>query len=354
MSATAAQPETIASPPVIHNCPNCSHWLPDGTLACPDCQTLTYGEHLTELAMSAQELEQQQKWVAARDRWKMALLWLPQETRQSVSIQAHIAELDGRLRAEEDTKAKWTKRLGPFAPVALFLIKAKSYWFLIFKLKFLVGFLAYFGLYWVAFGWKFAVAFMLTLTLHEMGHYVAVKRRGWKVDLPMFLPGLGAYVRWQGKGATVEDLAEISLAGPLAGFAVALVSYGIFFATHSPFFHLMAYLGAWINFVNLFAAVLPFIALDGALAAFALSRVQRALIAATSLIFFGLTVSQNVDGDLSGPHTRWSFLIIGGSMAWRAMGRDAPEQGSGKIFALFQGLVVALGVLMLASAIPGM
>ena len=34
---------------VIHNCPACSHWLPEGTLACPDCQTLTYGAHLSGL-----------------------------------------------------------------------------------------------------------------------------------------------------------------------------------------------------------------------------------------------------------------------------------------------------------------
>jgi Zn-dependent protease len=238
--------------------------------------------------------------------------------------------------------------------VALFLIKAKSYLFLLLKLKFLWTAIIYFVIYSGLFGWRFALALLVSVFLHEMGHYVAVKRRGWKVELPMFLPGFGAYVRWQGEGATVEDLAEISLAGPLAGFAVALACYGIYFWTHSAFFQMMAYLGAWVNFVNLFAVVFPFIALDGALAAFALSRVQRALIAATGLILFGLTVSQNTGAQLDGPNTRWSFLIIGGSMAWRAMGRDVPERGSGKIFALFQGLVVALGVLMLVAAIPGM
>ena len=53
MSATVLPPE-LATPETIHSCPNCSHWLPDGTLACPDCQTLTYGQYLGRLASGAQ------------------------------------------------------------------------------------------------------------------------------------------------------------------------------------------------------------------------------------------------------------------------------------------------------------
>jgi Zn-dependent protease/uncharacterized Zn finger protein (UPF0148 family) len=355
MSATVLPPESVAvPPPVIHNCPNCSHWLPDGTLACPDCQTLTYGEHLTELATDAQQLEQQQKWAEARDRWKMALLWLPEETRQSASIQQHIAQLDARLKAVDDQKAKWTKRLGPFAPIALFLIKFKTYLFLALKFKFLLSFVAYFGIYWALFGWRFAVALAVSVLLHEMGHYVAAKRRGLQVDLPMFLPGLGAYVRWYGQGISREDLASIALAGPFAGMLVALASYGIFLGTHSPFFQMMAFLGAWLNLFNLFPVPLPFIALDGAQASYALSRMQRLLVAATFLIFFGLTVSQNINGDLFGPNTHWMFLILGGGMAWRSLANDVPEEASSKSFAYFQGLAIVLGILLLRTQIPGM
>src|SRR5271155_5350135 len=89
MSATVLPPEP-AAPDVIHSCPNCRHWLPDGTLACPDCQTLTYGAHLGTLAAEAQALEQQGQWPQARDRWRSALGFLPPETRQAVSIQQHI------------------------------------------------------------------------------------------------------------------------------------------------------------------------------------------------------------------------------------------------------------------------
>jgi Zn-dependent protease/uncharacterized Zn finger protein (UPF0148 family) len=353
MAATVAGNQELA-PEVIHSCPTCSHWLPDGTLACPDCQTLTYGQHLSQVATQAQLLEREQKWTEARGAWQSTLPWLPQETRQAASIRDHIAQLDRRIQAEEDQKAKWTKRLGPFAPIALFLLKAKSWLFLLLKAKFLFSFLAYFGIYWALFGPQFAIVLVTTVFLHEMGHYVAVKRRGLKADLPVFLPGLGAYVRWYHQGVSVQDLGAIALAGPAAGLGVALIAYAIYLPTHSPFFHLMAYMGAWINLFNLFPVAFLF-AFDGAQAAIALNRMQRILVAATFLLFFGLTVSMNPGGNPSGPNTHWMFLILGLGMAWRALGQDAPRgESSGRIFAYFQILAIGLGALLLRSQIPGM
>src|SRR5277367_2798386 len=113
MPATAI-PSTPVAPPEVHNCPSCSHWLPEGTLACPDCQTLTYGVHLSQIAHSAQGLEQEQRWVEARERWTSALRWLPEETPQAESVRQHVAQIDARLKAVDEQKAKWTKRLGPF------------------------------------------------------------------------------------------------------------------------------------------------------------------------------------------------------------------------------------------------
>src|ERR1700761_3596221 len=122
MSTATPLPSEPVPPPEIHNCPSCSHWLPDGTLACPDCNTLTYGQYLRELAGSAHAFEQQGKWVEARERWRWTLKWLPENAEQAAGIQQHIAKIDSRLQAEEDRKARWTKRLGPFAPIALFLL----------------------------------------------------------------------------------------------------------------------------------------------------------------------------------------------------------------------------------------
>jgi Zn-dependent protease len=331
---------------VIHNCPSCSHWLPEGTLACPDCQTLTYGVYLSQLATSAQQLEQEQKWVEARERWKSALRWLPEDAPQTETVRQYIAQIDARLKSAEDQKAKWTKRLGPFAPIALFLMKIKSAIFLLFKLKFLLSFLAFFGIYWMLFGWKFAAGFIVCLFIHEMGHYVALKRRGLKADLPVFVPMMGAYVRWYSQGVSLEDLATISLAGPFAGLLAAFACYGLFVATHAPIFMVLVYVGAWINFLNLF----PLLGLDGAQATFALSRLQRGLIASTCIVLFGLSIT---NGDLFGPSTLWIFLIVGLGMAWRCFTHE-PEKPSTKTFLYFQALVLILGVIVYRTQFAGM
>lgn len=336
MDGTVLSPE-LARPETIHSCPACSHWLPEGTLACPDCQTLTYSQHLGAIAFAAQQLEREQRWSEARERWRSALEWLPPETSQAAGVQQHIAQIDARLKAVEDQKARWTRRLGPFAPVALFLLKAKSYLFLLFKLKFLISLFAFFGIYWALFGWQFALGFTGGLFVHEMGHYLAVKRRGLKADLPMFIPGMGAYVRWYHDGVSREDIAAIALAGPLFGLTVALGFLAAWIELHSRICIVMAYVTAWVNFVNL----IPVFIFDGAHATYALSRMQRTLIAATCILFFGLTIT---NGDPFGTSTQWIFLIVGLAMGYRCLTNDVPETPSTNTFLYFQALIVVLGL----------
>jgi Zn-dependent protease len=345
MSATVLPPEP-APPVTIHNCPNCSHWLPDGTLACPDCQTLTYGQHLGTLAGSAQQLEQEQKWVEARDLWRSALMWLPGNTRQAESIQQHIASIDQRLKAQEDTKARWTKRLGPLAPIVFFLLKAKSALFVLLKLKFLFGVLSFFGLYWLIFGWKFAAGFTLSIAIHELGHFIAAKKRGLKVDLPMFIPGFGAYVRWYGMGVSREDLAGIALAGPLAGLLAALGFWGLFAVTHHPLLLVLANVTAWLNVVNLIATFW----LDGAKATFALSRMQRVMVAVTCVIFFGLT-SASDPMEFGNINNHYVFLVIAATMGWRCFTNDAPDEPHTSTLTYYVGLLLVLGLVLHMSGI---
>jgi Zn-dependent protease len=325
----------------------CSHWLPDGTLVCPECQTLTYGAYLSQLAAQAQQMEQQQMWVEARELWRSALQWLPPETQQAMSVERHIAQIDARLKLAEDQKAKWTKRLGPFAPIALFLMKIKSFLFLALKAKFLFGLLGFFAIYWAIYGWQFAVGFTACLFIHEMGHYVAVKRRGLKADLPIFFPGFGAYVRWYSQGVSREDLAAIALAGPLYGLTAALACLALYWGTHLGIFIVLTYVGAWVNFLNL----LPILGLDGAQATYALSKMQRGLLAATCIVFFALTVQ---GGDFSGAGVLWIFLIVGLGMVWRVFTRDEPEEPNTRIFLYFQGLILVLGLIVYKTQFMGM
>ena len=348
MSAIVLPPEPVA-PLTIHSCPSCSHWLTDGTLACPDCHTLTYGQHLGDLAASAQQLEQELKWAEARDRWHSALQWLPGDTRQAASIQEHIAAIDQRVHAQEDTKARWTKKLGQLAPAAFFLLKAKSFLFLAFKVKFLLGIFTFFGLYWALFGWKFAVGFTITIFIHEMGHYLAVKRRGLQADLPMFLPGLGAYVRWYGMGVSREDIAEIALAGPLFGLLAGLACWGLFWGTHAPVFLVLVNVTMWINLLNL----IPVLGLDGAKATYALSRLQRAMVAITCVVFFALTSARD-PWETANVNNHYVFLLIAAGMGWRCFTNDAPEEPHSGTLVYYLSLFLVLGLVLHLTPVPGL
>ena len=322
-------PPARATPAPIFNCPQCSRWLPEGTLACPECEMLVYSAHLREIALDATAQENAGEWAQARETWQQALQWLPEETKQRASIEQRIALIDTRLRAKEDKRAAWTRRLGPFAPVLLFLSKLKSFFFILLKLKFLLSFVGFFGLYWALFGWQFGLGFTLSIALHEMGHYIAAKRRGLKVDLPVFLPGLGAYVRWYNMGISLDALSSIALAGPFAGLLVAAACGGMAVALKSPLFSALAHVGAWLNLINL----IPIFGLDGAQATYSLDRTQRWLVVATALIFFGML-------------HEWPFLFIAAGMGWRLWQGGYADKPSTRTLVRFVLLLFALGTVI--------
>ena len=318
-----------SAPVPVFSCPACSHYLPEGTLACPDCGALAYAEHLRTLAIVATEQENAQHWTEAHEIWQSLLQWVPAGTKQAEAVHQRIALLNGRLRKVADTKEKWTRRLGPLAPAVFFLAKAKSLIFLLFKLKFLLGFVGFFALYWAIFGWQFGLGFTVAILLHEMGHYVAARRRGLKVDLPMFLPGLGAYVRWYSSGVSLDDLSSIALAGPFFGLLTAVACGAAAIATHNPLWSALAHVGAWLNLINL----MPILGLDGAQATYSLDRTQRWLVLATALIFFGVLHE--------GP---FAFVAIG--MAWRLWRGGYAEKPSTRTLVRFVLLLFALGVVI--------
>ena len=138
------------------------------------------------------------------------------------------------------------QRLGPVGPIAVVLAKSKVLFGAIFKLKFLLSFVAFFGFYWAAFGMKFGLGFAGLVLIHEMGHFVAIKRRGLPVEMPVFLPGFGAYVRWQALGVSPETRAAVSLAGPLAGFLASVVCAVLWWQTGNVLWAALARSGAWL------------------------------------------------------------------------------------------------------------
>lgn len=80
-------------------------------------------------------------------------------------------------------------------------------------------------------GIPFAGALLFILTTHELGHYLLSKIHRVPASLPLFIPGpphfigtFGAIIRMRGPILSRRALFDIGVAGPLAGFVVAVVA----------------------------------------------------------------------------------------------------------------------------------
>jgi Zn-dependent protease len=111
---------------------------------------------------------------------------------------------------------------------------------------------------WV-FGWRYAVGFVLLIFVHEMGHYLAARKRGLAVGAPTFVPFVGAWIQMKDMPHDVETEAFVGFAGPLAGTAAALMCYWLARQTGSELLLALAYSGCMLNLFNL----IPVSPLDG-------------------------------------------------------------------------------------------
>ena len=205
----------------------------------------------------------------------------------------------------------WAKRLGPLAPLALLLAKAKTLLFAIFKLKFLFSFAAFLGIYWALYGAWFGIGFAIMILLHELGHFVEIKRRGLPAEMPVFLPGLGAYVKWQAMGISAEVRALVSLAGPAAGLIATLIAAGLFWHTGNPLWAALAHTGAWLNLLNL----IPVWILDGVGAVQPLNKIGRVSLLAFSVLLYWWS------GEIV-------LLLLAAGFAWQLYRKQIPNDGS--------------------------
>ena len=87
----------------------------------------------------------------------------------------------------------------------------------------------------LALGIPFSFTLLLILFTHEMGHYVACRIYGIDASYPYFIPAptlfgtFGAFIRIRSAITTRRALFDVGLAGPVAGFVVALpaLAYGV-------------------------------------------------------------------------------------------------------------------------------
>jgi Zn-dependent protease len=321
----------------IRNCKRCSHELAPGSLVCDKCHALVHSEKLDQLASEAKALEAKGDFRHARETWLMGLPLLPANSRQASWIQQHARSLDsatqdsaGQAQSAPPSDNKWARKLGPVGPIAVLLAKGKMLLTAVFKLKFLLSFVAFVGIYWAAFGMKFGIGFAVLILLHEMGHFIDIKRRGLPAEMPVFLPGLGAYVRWQALGVPLETRAAVSLAGPLAGFFAALACAALWWQTGSPLWAALARAGAVLNLLNL----IPIWVLDGGQAVLALSKTER-IILLTACLALWLLLGENM-----------FFLVALGAGYQVFFAGGLPARPSRATTVYYVAVLTALGVIV--------
>jgi Zn-dependent protease len=107
--------------------------------------------------------------------------------------------------------------------------------------------------YALFFGWKFGVVFVLLILVHEMGHFLTFRNFGTPVSLPLFVPGLGAFVSSPMTSDPARN-AVAALMGPVFGVAASAACWGYGIVTGEPFWVAAAYVGFFLNLFNLIPA----------------------------------------------------------------------------------------------------
>lgn len=114
--------------------------------------------------------------------------------------------------------------------------------------------------YSLFFGWTFAAGFVLLLFVHEMGHVVQLRREGVReASAPMFIPFLGAAIFSKSLGDNALAEARVGLAGPILGTLGSAVCLVLAEATNSNLLRALAYIGFFLNLINL----IPVVPFDG-------------------------------------------------------------------------------------------
>jgi Zn-dependent protease len=149
----------------------------------------------------------------------------------------------------------WRGRLRRvFGPVVAGAIALAKWSFVLVKFG---GLFLAVGGYALIWGWRFAIGLVALIFLHEIGHFIEAKREGLHPKLPVFLPFLGAYVKYT-RGNPWQT-ARVAIAGPIFGGVASLVFYLVGVADHSDLLKALAYFGFFLNLFNL----LPFGIFDG-------------------------------------------------------------------------------------------
>jgi Zn-dependent protease len=234
----------------------------------------------------------------------------PPVTGEVLSSPTPHAHEDPFGRRRERPLSNLRRRMGSalaavVALVAKFFAAIKGGLLLLPKLKLLttgatalVSVAAY-SLFW---GWTFALGFVVLLFVHEMGHVIQLRREGLKASAPMFIPFFGAVVMAKSLGENALAEARVGLAGPILGTIGCGVCLAIGEATNSDMLRALAYVGFFLNLINL-VPVVPF---DG-------GRAMAAMAPVMWFIGLGALVALLV---IVGNPFLLLFVFLGGMETW--------------------------------------
>ena len=149
----------------------------------------------------------------------------------------------------------------------------------------------------------FSMGFVLMLFIHEMGHVIAMRHKGYPASAPVFIPLLGAVI-FAPAFKNAEEEAYIGYGGPLLGGLAALALFGLWaiLPAQHPLLLMISYSAAFLNLFNL----IPIRPLDG-------GRVTRIVgrwfkwIGVAGLILLLVVIKDPVMFLIS---TRWKFFSL--------------------------------------------
>ena len=192
-------------------------------------------------------------------------------------------------------------------------------------------------------GWRFAAGFVALLFVHEMGHYIQLRREGVRPSGMVFIPFLGAAVATRSLGGSALAEARVGLAGPVLGSLATAALLPIAAATGDDFWRALAFTGFFLNLFNL----CPVVPLDG-------GRAMAAMAPWMWFVGFGAMVAPS--SRCPNPILILILLLGGygdlpaleGAQARRGgqrglLPRQAAPRGS-LVGAVYVGLIVALAI----------
>lgn len=334
-------------------CAGCGAEIGPSQLSCPRCHALVHADRLKVLAKEATDAQSQGDLSAEITAWRAALDLLPIESTQHKTIHARVEQLGAMLLDGAPTPASaagsftasaaapagaphgqtaggrrmWTG--GALSGVGVLLLtKGKLLLLGLTKSTTLLSMIPALGVYWLAYGWRFAVGLIASIYVHEMGHVFVLSRFGIAASAPMFLPGIGAVIRSRAQLTNPREEARVGLGGPIWGLGAAVVAFALYAITGAPIWAAIGHFGAWVNLFNL----LPVWQLDGAHAFKALSRQERWLmtIAIIAMLFV----------------THEGLLVLLAAFAgWQALRGDEFPDGDRAIAAQYAGLIIVLSAM---------